>query len=88
MEENKVKIFWKPIDGEEFKELEHVGKVEGFDFEPSEEPINVQYDTTSETKEYSFSFDMTTHIRTDMSSERAEASTRAVSACRASTCLR
>lgn len=58
MEENKVKIFWKPIDGEEFKELEHVGKVEGFDFEPSEEPINVQYDTTSETKEYSFSFDM------------------------------
>jgi hypothetical protein len=33
MEENKTKIFWKPIGGEEFKELEHIRKVEGFDFE-------------------------------------------------------
>lgn len=54
MEENKVKIFWKPIDGEEFKELEHVGKVEGFDFEPLEEPIDVKYDPTPVT----MSFDM------------------------------
>lgn len=54
MEENKVKIFWKPIDGEEFKELKHVGKVESFDFEPLEEQINVKYDPTPVT----MSFDM------------------------------
>ena len=56
MEENNVKIFWKPIDGEEFKELEHVGKVKGFDFEPLEEPIDVKYDPTPVT----ISFDMKT----------------------------
>jgi hypothetical protein len=54
MEENNVKIFWKPIDGEEFKELEHIGKVEGLDFEPLEEPIDVKYDPTPVT----MSFDM------------------------------
>ena len=54
MEENNVKIFWKPIDGEEFNELEHIGKVEGFDFEPLEEPIDVKYDPTPVT----MSFDM------------------------------
>ena len=59
MEENNVKIFWKPIDGEEFKELEHIGKVEGFDFEPLEEPIDVKYDPTPVTEGFSLSFDMT-----------------------------
>lgn len=54
MEENKTKIFWKPIDGEEFKELEHVVKVEGFDFAPLEEPIGVKFDQTPVT----MSFDM------------------------------
>lgn len=54
MEENKTKIFWKPIDGEEFKELKHIGKVDGFDFEPLEEPIDVKYDPTPVT----MSFDM------------------------------
>lgn len=58
MEENKTKIFWKPIDGEEFKELEYIGKVEGFDFEQLEEPIEVKYDTTPVTKGWSFSLDM------------------------------
>lgn len=54
MEQNNVKIFWKPIDGEKFKELEHIGKVEGFDFEPLEESIDVKYDPTPVT----MSFDM------------------------------
>ena len=56
MEENKVKIFWMPADGGELKELKGVTKMEGL--EPLEKPVNVQYDTTPETKEYSFSFDM------------------------------
>ena len=52
MEKNKTKIFWKPIDGEEFKELEHIGKVEVFDFEPLEEPIDVKYDPTPVTMSF------------------------------------
>lgn len=56
MEENNVKIFWKPVDGGELKELKGVTKIEGF--EPLEKPVNVQYDPTPVTKEYSISFDM------------------------------
>lgn len=58
MEENKVKIFWKPVDGGELKELECATKSDGFEFEPLEEPVDVQYDPTPVAKEYSFSFDM------------------------------
>ena len=54
MEENKTKIFWKPIDGEEFNELEHVCKWKSFDFAPLEEPIGVKFDPTPLT----MSFDM------------------------------
>ena len=57
MEENKTKIFWKPIDGGEFKELECVAESGGFEFEPLEEPVDVQYDPTPVAKEHSFSFD-------------------------------
>ena len=56
MEENNVKIFWKPVDGGELKELKGVTKIEGF--EPLEKHVNVQYDPKPVTKEYSFSFDM------------------------------
>ena len=56
MEGNKTKLFWKPIDGEEFKKLECVAESDGFNFEPLEEPIDVKYDTTPVTN--SFSFDM------------------------------
>lgn len=54
MEQKNVKIFWKPIDGEEFKELQYIGKVEGFDFEPLEEPIDVKYYPTPVTNSFSF----------------------------------
>lgn len=57
MEQKNVKIFYKPVDGEEFKELEYVGKVEGFDFEPLEEPIDVKYDPTPFTNTLSFDID-------------------------------
>ena len=57
MEQKNVKIFYKPVDGEEFKELEYVGKVEGFDFEPLEEPIDVKYDPTPFTNSLSFDID-------------------------------
>ena len=56
MEENNVKIFWKPVDGGELKELKRVTKIEGF--EPLKESVDVQYDPTPVAKEYSFSFDM------------------------------
>ena len=56
MEEKNVKIFYKPIDGGELKELECVAESDGFDFEPLEKPIDVKYDPTPVT--YSFSFDM------------------------------
>lgn len=56
MEQKNVKIFYKPIDGGELKELECVLESDGFEFEPLEEPIDVKYDPTPFTK--SISFDM------------------------------
>ena len=53
MEQKNVKIFYKPVEGGELKELKGVSKVE---FEPLEEPIDVKYDPTPFTK--SISFDM------------------------------
>ena len=58
MEENNVKIFWKPVDGGELKELKGVAKSDDFKFEPLKESVDVQYDPTPVAKEYSFSFDM------------------------------
>lgn len=57
MEEKNVKIFYKPIDGGELKELECVAESDGFEFKPLEEPIDGKYDPTPFTK--SISFDMT-----------------------------
>ena len=57
MEQKNVKIFYKPVDGGELKELECVAKSDGFKIEPLEEPIDVKFDTTPFTK--SISFDMT-----------------------------
>lgn len=54
MEENKTKIFYKPIDCGELKELECVAESYGFDFEPLEEPIDVKYDPTPFTNSISF----------------------------------
>lgn len=54
MEEKNVKIFYKPIDGVELKELKYVAESDGFDFEPLEEPIDVKYDPTPFTKTISF----------------------------------
>jgi len=54
MEENKTKIFLKPIDGEEFEELKYIGEAESFSFEPLEEPIDVKYDPTP----FTISFDI------------------------------
>lgn len=54
MEEKNVKIFYKPVDGGELKELKHIGNVEGFDFEQLEEPIDVKFDPTPFTKSISF----------------------------------
>ena len=51
MEQNNVKIFWKPVDGGEFKELKGVSKVE---FKPLEEPIDVKCDPTPFTNSLSF----------------------------------
>ena len=56
MEQKNVKIFYKPVDGGELKELECVAESDGFDFEPLEEPIDVKYDPTPFRN--SFSFDM------------------------------
>ena len=58
MEQKNVKIFWKPVDGGELKEIECVSKSGGFEFEPSEEPVDVKYDPTPVTKEWSLSLDM------------------------------
>ena len=58
MEQKNVKIFYKPIDGGELKELECVSESDGFDFKPLEEPIDVKCDQTPVTKGWSFSFDM------------------------------
>lgn len=54
MEENKTKIFWKPVDGGELKELECVAESGGFEFEPLEKPIDVKYDPTPVTNSFSF----------------------------------
>ena len=56
MEQKNVKIFYKPVDGGELKELECVAESDGFEFEPLGEPIDVKYDPTPVTN--SFSFDM------------------------------
>lgn len=40
MEQKNVKIFYKPIDGGELKEVECVAESDGFEFEPLEEPMN------------------------------------------------
>jgi len=58
MEQKNVKIFYKPVDGGELKELECVAESDGFEFEPLEEPIDVKYDPAPVTKEWSLSFDM------------------------------
>ena len=54
MEQKNVKIFYKPVDGGELKQLECVAESDGFDFEPLKEPIDVKYDPTPVT----MSFDM------------------------------
>lgn len=56
MEQKNVKIFYKPVDGGELKEIECVAESGGFEFEPLEEPIDVKYDPTPVT----MSFDMKT----------------------------
>ena len=62
MEQKNVKIFYKPVDGGELKELECVAESEGFDFEPLEEPIDVKYDSTPFTHSLSFDIDDTKHV--------------------------
>lgn len=59
MEQKNVKIFYKPVDGGELKELECVAKSDGFKIEPLEESIDVKYDSTPVTEGFSLSFDMT-----------------------------
>ena len=54
MKQKNVKIFYKPVDGGELKELECVAKSDGFEFEPLEEPIDVKYDPTPFTSSLSF----------------------------------
>lgn len=54
MEQKNVKIFYKPIDGGELKELKCIAESDGFEFEPLEEPIDVKYDPTPFTKSISF----------------------------------
>ena len=57
MEQKNVKIFYKPIDGGELKELECVEESDVFEFEPLEEPIDVKYDQTPVTNSLSFEID-------------------------------
>ena len=57
MEQKNVKIFYKPVDGGELKELECVAESDGFEFEPLEESIDVKYDPTPFTKSLSFEID-------------------------------
>jgi hypothetical protein len=59
MEQKNVKIFYKPVDGGELKEIECVAESGGFELEPLKEPIDVKYDPTFVTKGYSLSFDIT-----------------------------
>ena len=58
MEQKNVKIFYKPVDGGELKEIECVAESDGFAFKPSEEPVDVKYVPTPVTKEWSLSLDM------------------------------
>ena len=57
MEEKNVKIFWKPVDGGEFKELKGVTKIEGFEFEPLKEPVEVKSSITPFEGSLSFDID-------------------------------
>ena len=57
MEQKNVKIFYKPVDGGELKELECVAESNGFEFEPLKEPIDVKYDPTPFTSSLSFEID-------------------------------
>lgn len=57
MEQKNVKIFYKPIDDGELKELECVAESDGFEFEPLKEPIGVKYDPTPFTNSLSFDID-------------------------------
>lgn len=59
MEQKNVKIFYKPVDGGELKELECVAESDGFEFERLKQPIDVKYDPTPVTEGFSLSFDMT-----------------------------
>jgi hypothetical protein len=54
MEQKNVKIFYKPVDGGELKELECVVESDGFESEPLEEPIGIKYDPTPFTNSLSF----------------------------------
>ena len=54
MEQKNVKIFYKPVDGGELKEIECVAESDGFEFEPFEELIDVKYHPTPFTKTISF----------------------------------
>ena len=58
MEQKNVKIFYKPIDDGELKELECVAESDGFEFEPLEEPIDGKYDPTPFTNSLSFDIDV------------------------------
>ena len=58
MEQKNVKIFYKPVDGGELKELECVAESDGFEFEPLGEPIDVKYDPTPVTNSLSFDIDV------------------------------
>ena len=57
MEQKNVRIFYKPVNGGEMKEVECVAESDGFDFESFEEPIDVKYDTTPFTHSFSFNID-------------------------------
>ena len=54
MGQKNIKIFYKPDDCGEMKELECVAESDGFDFESLEEPIDVKYDPTPFTNSISF----------------------------------
>lgn len=57
MEQKNVKIFYKPVDGGELKEIECVAKTDGFELEPLKEPVVVKYDPTPFTNSLSFEID-------------------------------
>lgn len=59
MEQKNIKIFYKPVDGGELKEIECVAESEGFEFEPLEEPTDIKYNPTPFTHSLSFDIDAT-----------------------------